>query len=57
MYDLLIRDGLVVDGSGMPAFHADVGIERGKVTEIGRLGGPHEADHRRGRPGGGARVH
>ena len=40
MYDLLIRDGLVVDGSGMPAFHADVGIERGKVTEIGRLGGP-----------------
>ncbi len=40
MYDLLIRDGLVVDGSGMPAFHADVGVERGKVTEIGRLGGP-----------------
>ena len=40
MYDLLIRDGLVVDGSGMPAFHADVGVEHGKVTEIGRLGGP-----------------
>ena len=55
MYDLLIRDGLVVDGSGMPAFHADVGIERGKVTEIGRLGGPGkqtiDADGRAVAPG------
>ena len=55
MYDLLIRDGLVVDGSGMPAFHADVGIERGKVTEIGRLGGPAkrtiDADGRAVAPG------
>ena len=55
MYDLLIRDRLVVDGSGMPAFHADVGIERGKVTEIGRLGGPAkqtiDADGRAVAPG------
>ena len=55
MYDLLIRDGLVVDGSGMPAFHADIGIERGKVTEIGRLGGPAkqtiDADGRAVAPG------
>ena len=35
-FDLLIRDGIVVDGSGAPAREADVGIVDGRIAEIGR---------------------
>jgi len=38
-YDLLVRGGRVVDGSGLPSYLADVGIKDGKVAEIGRLKG------------------
>ena len=37
MYDILIRNGTIVDGSGMPRFRADVGIAGGKIAAIGRL--------------------
>ena len=38
-YDLLIRKGRVVDGSGLPSYIADVGIKDGKIAEVGRLKG------------------
>jgi N-acyl-D-aspartate/D-glutamate deacylase len=36
-YDLLIKGGRVIDGSGLPGYMADVGVKDGKVAEIGRL--------------------
>ena len=38
-YDLLIRRGRVVDGSGLPSYVADVGVKDGKIAEVGRLKG------------------
>ena len=42
-YDLLIRDGRIVDGSGMPAYRGDVGVKDGKIAEIGKLSRTGEA--------------
>jgi N-acyl-D-amino-acid deacylase len=38
-YDLLIKNGYLIDGSGMPAFHGDVAVAGGKIIELGRLSG------------------
>ncbi len=37
MIDLLIRDGLVVDGSGAPGRRADVAIDQGRVVAVGTV--------------------
>ncbi len=37
MYDLLIKNGTVVDGTGAPQRHADVAIAGGKIAEIGKV--------------------
>ena len=39
-FDLLIRNGTLVDGSGMPRYRADVGISQGRIAEIGRISSP-----------------
>lgn len=36
-YDLVIKNGTVIDGSGMPAYRADVGVTGGKIASIGRI--------------------
>ncbi|MCI0387834.1 MAG: D-aminoacylase, partial [Acidobacteria bacterium] len=36
-YDILIRNGRVVDGTGAPWYRADVGIRQGRIAAIGRL--------------------
>lgn len=38
-YDLVIRDGFVVDGSGAPGREADVAILGGKIAKIGDISG------------------
>jgi N-acyl-D-amino-acid deacylase len=36
-YDLVIKNGVVIDGSGLPRFRADVGVRHGKIVTIGRI--------------------
>src|SRR5438105_2367831 len=38
-FDLLIRNGRVVDGSGEPAFQADVAVKDGKIVGVGKYSG------------------
>ena len=38
-YDLVIKNGTIVDGSGNPRFHGDVAIEGAKVVEVGKVSG------------------
>src|SRR6266545_2086161 len=38
-YDLLIRNGTIVDGSGARAFRADLAVSAGRIIEIGAISG------------------
>ena len=38
-YDLLIKNGSAIDGTGEPARHADIAIADGRILEIGNIHG------------------
>ena len=38
-YDILIKNGKIVDGSGNPWFYGDIGIVKEKIVAVGKLAG------------------
>ena len=38
-YDLIIRGGRVIDGTGNPAFFADLAIANGRIAALGKIRG------------------
>jgi len=40
MYDLILRNGRIYDGSGLPSFIADLAIRDGRIAAIGRINEP-----------------
>ncbi|MBV8186003.1 MAG: amidohydrolase family protein, partial [Alphaproteobacteria bacterium] len=38
-FDLVVKNGMIVDGSGIPRYRADVAVQDGRIAEIGRLNG------------------
>ncbi len=38
-FDLLVKNGMIVDGSGLPRYRGDIGVKDGRIAEIGRLSG------------------
>jgi N-acyl-D-amino-acid deacylase len=43
-YDLVLRHGRIVDGTGNPAFHADLAVKAGCIVAIGKVTGSAEKD-------------
>jgi N-acyl-D-amino-acid deacylase len=43
-FDVVIRNGDVVDGSGLSRFRADVAVKKGKIAEIGKVRGRGEVE-------------
>lgn len=41
MLDILIKNGTILDGTGQPMYKGDVGIQEGKIVEIGDLHNEH----------------
>lgn len=37
MFDVLIQNANIIDGSGKPGFHGDVAVQNGKIAAVGQL--------------------
>lgn len=45
MYDVIIRNARIIDGSGLPAFKGDIALQDGKVAKIGAVTGSAKQEH------------
>src|SRR5882757_6025081 len=36
-FDLVVKNGMIVDGTGLPRYRGDIGVKDGKIAEIGRI--------------------
>ena len=36
-YDLVIKDGMIIDGTRLPRYRGDIGVKDGKIAKIGRI--------------------
>jgi N-acyl-D-amino-acid deacylase len=43
MYDLIIRQGTIIDGSGKPRFQGDVAVKKDRIAVVGKLDGKARA--------------
>jgi N-acyl-D-aspartate/D-glutamate deacylase len=39
-YDLLVKNGTIVDGTGAPAYHGNIATAGGRIVEVGDVDGP-----------------
>jgi N-acyl-D-aspartate/D-glutamate deacylase len=39
-YDIVIKNGMVIDGTGAQRYHADIGVKDGKIATIGKIHAP-----------------
>jgi N-acyl-D-amino-acid deacylase len=39
-YDLIIKNGTIVDGTGAPRYRSDLAVVDGRIDEIGHFAGP-----------------
>ncbi len=53
-YDLIVRNGTVIDGTGSEPREADVAIRDGKIAAVGRIDGAGARGDRRQGPRGDA---
>ena len=40
-YDIIIKNGTIVDGTGKPKFSADIGVHDGRIKDVTALGNTH----------------
>jgi len=36
-FDLVVKNGMVVDGTRAPRFRSDIGVKNGRIAKIGRI--------------------